>query len=84
MQAELAGIRRSIEDGLRGRVEGAIASGELPAGTDAMALAGHVMAVIQGLSTLARDGASRDTLLRVAASAMLAWPPSEGRACPCS
>jgi len=84
VQAELAGIRRSIEDGLRGRVEGAVASGELPAGTDAMALAGHVMAVIQGLSTLARDGAPRDKLLRVAASAMLAWPPSEGRACPCS
>jgi len=84
VQAELAGIRRSIEDGLRGRVEGAVASGELTAGTDAMALAGHVMAVIQGLSTLARDGAPRDKLLRVAASAMLAWPPSEGRACPCS
>jgi hypothetical protein len=33
-----------------------------------------VMAVIQGMSTLARDGASRAKLLRVATSAMHAWP----------
>jgi AcrR family transcriptional regulator len=76
VQAELAGIRRSIEDCLQGRIEGAVANGELPAGTDAIALAGHVMAVIQGLSTLARDGASREKLRRVADHAMLAWPPS--------
>ncbi len=44
---------------------------------DADALAGHVMAVIQGMSTLARDGAQRDKLLAVADMAMLAWPTSE-------
>jgi len=32
------------------------------------------MAVIQGLSTLVCDGAAREKLMRVAATAMLAWP----------
>jgi hypothetical protein len=32
------------------------------------------MAVIQGLSTWARDGATRNELLQVAAIAMRAWP----------
>ena len=38
------------------------------------ALAAHTMAVIQGLSTWARDGATRDKRLQVAAVAMRAWP----------
>jgi hypothetical protein len=46
----------------------------MPADTDADALAGHIMAAIQGLSTLARDGATREKLLRVASAAMTAWP----------
>jgi len=32
------------------------------------------MAVIQGMSTLARDGATRQKLFSVASAAMLAWP----------
>ncbi len=46
----------------------------MDAETDADALAGHVMAVIQGMSTLARDGGAREKLTRVAATAMLVWP----------
>jgi AcrR family transcriptional regulator len=38
------------------------------------ALAGLVMAVIQGLSALARDGASRLKLMATAEAAMRAWP----------
>jgi len=34
--------------------------------------------VIQGISTLARDGAPREKLLRVAATAMQAWPGRKG------
>lgn len=41
---------------------------------NADALAGHIMAVIQGMSTLARDGATREKLLSIASTAMLAWP----------
>ncbi|MFN9472597.1 TetR/AcrR family transcriptional regulator [Acidovorax sp.] len=74
----LAGMRRGIEAMLEQRIAKAIASGELPRSADANALAGHVMAVIQGISTLARDGAPREKLLRVAATAMQAWPGREG------
>ena len=69
----LAARRRGIEDRLRGRITRAVQDGELPADADAEALAAHVMAVIQGLSTLARDGAPRDKLLRVTENAMSAW-----------
>ena len=57
-----------------GGSRGAVESGELPATTRPDALAGLVMAVIQGLSTLARDGATRDHLLAIAEAAMAAWP----------
>ncbi len=76
VQAELASIRRSIEAHLRLRIEHAVEIGEMPASSDAVALAGYIMAVIQGLSTLARDGATREKLLRVASAAMAAWPDS--------
>ena len=74
VQGGLAAIRRRIEARLHGKIVQAMEAGELAADADADALAGHVMAVIQGMSTLARDGAPRDKLMRVAATAMLAWP----------
>ena len=74
VQAELAAIRRGIEALLCRRISGAIEAGEMGGEADAEALAGHVMAVIQGMSTLARDGGGRDKLMRVAAAAMLGWP----------
>jgi hypothetical protein len=47
---------------------------------NAESLAGHTMAVIQGMSTLARDGAGREKLSVIASAAMLAWPePKRGR-----
>ncbi len=78
VRAALAAVRLDTEARLRGLIERAAASGELPADTDADALAGHVMAVVQGMSTLARDGATRDKLLRVAAAAMRGWPDRAG------
>ena len=74
VQGELATTRRRIEARLHDRIVQAVKAGEMAADTDAEALAGHVMAVIQGMSTLARDGAPREKLTRVAATAMLAWP----------
>ncbi len=74
VQAELASIRVGIEAQLRHRIAGAVEAGELAASTDPAALAGLVMAVIQGMSTLARDGAGRAHLLAVADAAMLAFP----------
>lgn len=78
VQAELASIRRRIEARLCDRIAAAMDSGELPPTQHADALAGHVMAVIQGMSTLARDGATRDKLLRVAVAALNAWPARPG------
>lgn len=74
VQAHLAAIRNRVEAHLRARIQTDMASGALPAHTDAETLAAHTTSIIQGSSTLARDGASRDKLLRVARSAMSAWP----------
>ncbi len=69
IQAELAAVRRRTETWLRER---AIQDGIDPGRAEA--LAAHVLAIVQGLSTLARDGADRDKLLRVVEIAMRAWP----------
>jgi AcrR family transcriptional regulator len=74
VKEELASLRRGIESRLQHRIVRAINAGEMSADTDAEALAGHIMTVIQGMSTLARDGSTRSKLLRVAATAMEAWP----------
>jgi AcrR family transcriptional regulator len=78
VQRELAAIRLSIEARLRDRIVTGVEAGELPPAADADVLSAHVMAVIQGMSTLARDGASREKLLRIADAAMAAWPARDG------
>ena len=79
VQGELAAIRRAIETALRRRIEQDVLAGHLPSNTDAETSAGLVMTVIQGMSTLARDGASRQHLLRIAELAMRSWPGSVER-----
>jgi len=79
VQEALAAIRRSINRQLRDRVAKDIDEGALPPGTDAGALADLVMSVIQGLSSLARDGASRPRLLRIVDTTLQAWPASPPR-----
>lgn len=74
VQRQVAAIRRSIEHRLRSRIERDIADGALPSGTDAAALSGLVTAVVQGMSVLARDGASRKMLLRIVDATLGAWP----------
>ncbi len=74
VQRAIADIRRSIDGQLRARIGRDIAIGVLPPQTDAAALAGLVMAVIQGMSTLARDGAPRASLLAIVESTLQAWP----------
>jgi AcrR family transcriptional regulator len=58
---------------LQERFERAAKHGELPSGTDCKALANYFVTVQHGMSILARDGASRATLLAVADHAMAAW-----------
>jgi hypothetical protein len=78
VQAALAAYRASVESSVRKRIERGVRAGELPAGTDAAALAKFYETVIQGLSSQARDGATRRSLLAVVAAAMRAWPRRRG------
>jgi AcrR family transcriptional regulator len=74
VQNAVADIRREIEGHLREQIERDISSDVLPPETHASALSGMVMAVIQGMSVLARDGATRAHLLAITESAMCAFP----------
>ena len=77
VKEELAAIRRGIEARLRDKVISSVKAGQLPGDTHAENLAGLTMAVIQGMSTLARDGAPRDKLIRLVETTMLAWPEAK-------
>ena len=70
----VAGYRRDLRDLLAKRIERDRVDGLLPADTDAVALAELVIAVIQGLSVMARDGADRASLQAVMDAALQAWP----------
>jgi AcrR family transcriptional regulator len=70
VQHELARIRRKIEMRLRDKIARGVRTGELNAYADAASLAAFTMAVIQGMSTLARDGATRERLMKISETAM--------------
>lgn len=72
--AALAKHRANAENRIRARIQRGVRDGELSADTDAAALARFYMAVIEGMSIQARDGATRQRLLETAATAMRAWP----------
>ncbi|MER5530824.1 TetR/AcrR family transcriptional regulator [Streptomyces sp. NPDC002677] len=67
-----AGVR-ALEDKIA-----AASPDELPARTDAHALAAFYSAVLQGMSAQARDGAERSDLERIAEAALRAWPSAAG------
>lgn len=74
VQQAVAEIRHDIIRGLELRIERDIALGILPASTSAASLAAMVIAVIQGMSVLARDGLPREALTGIADLSMRAWP----------
>ena len=74
VQAAVADIRRAIESRLKIRIERDIEDGLLPVGTQSAALAGLAMAVTQGMSVLARDGATQASLLGIVEAALRIWP----------
>lgn len=78
VQAMIAAIRTAVAGFLHARIARDIAAGTLPPATDPGALAGLVMAVVQGMSVLARDGATRADLLAIVDMMLAGWPP----ACP--
>ncbi|NGN68896.1 TetR/AcrR family transcriptional regulator [Streptomyces sp. A7024] len=75
--AELREMRNGNIGLLAERIQQDIAAGLLPPTTDAAGLARFVGAVIQGMSTQARDGASTQELEQVADAALRAWPAAE-------
>lgn len=64
---------------LRTRLDEAVAAGELTPSVDVHALARFVQTVQNGMSILARDGASSEELREVAEVAMLSWDARTGR-----
>lgn len=74
VQHAVAVIRQDIITRLTARIAQDITSGALPPATPAAALAAMVVAVIQGMSVLARDGSTRETLLGIADCALTCWP----------
>lgn len=76
---DLRARRRENLVQVRQRLDKAVQAGELPAGTDAVGLARFYLTVQEGMSIQARDGASRNDLLKVAATAMAAWPADTRR-----
>lgn len=70
--------RAGTLDRLKARFSRAVAEGELPTSTDVHALARFVQTVQNGMSILARDGASRAELEDVARVAMLGWDAHTG------
>lgn len=74
VRAAAAQERRAIRAVVLRRIEKDIEAGILPPRTEPAILANLTLAVTQGLSVLARDGADRGTLLAVAQAAMEGWP----------
>ncbi|WOI57946.1 TetR/AcrR family transcriptional regulator [Palleronia sp. LCG004] len=73
-----AGERRAIRGVIVARIERDIKQGLLPKATQSEVLADLALAVTQGMSVLARDGADRETLLKVAHASMTGWPHPKG------
>ncbi|MEQ8287135.1 TetR/AcrR family transcriptional regulator [Thalassospira sp.] len=66
--------RRAIHAIIVRRIERDIEAGVLPPETMPIVLADLALAVTQGMSVLARDGADRDALRAVARASMTGWP----------
>ncbi len=74
VRAALKDVREANQKALRKRAERDVRQGRLSKTVDTQALASMTIAIIQGMSTLARDGASQKSLLDLAKTAMNAWP----------
>jgi AcrR family transcriptional regulator len=75
VRQELASLRAAGVAAIRRRFQRAIDEGDLPARTDASALARFVATVTHGLAVQAASGASRKELLRVKDMFLRMWLP---------
>lgn len=74
LQATLARNRAESRARVRERIERGIRDGDVPAGTDAGALADFYGTILTGMSMQARDGATRKSLLATVERAMTLFP----------
>ncbi len=74
MERELERCRAEDQAIITERLKQAALTGELPSGCAPVSLGAFYMAILQGMSIQARDGASRAALHAIAAHAMQAWP----------
>lgn len=72
----VAEMRRETLARYRDRIEKGIAEGDVPPGTDSLAIARFLQSIIQGMTIQARDGASEKDLVAVAE---IAWAGLENR-----
>lgn len=79
LAAELKAMRAASRKALERRIARDIKEGLLPDTTDAAALARFFMAVLQGISVQAVDGAKAAELFPIAALALEAWPRGSRR-----
>jgi TetR/AcrR family transcriptional regulator, copper-responsive repressor len=77
--AQLRELRAVGARALEDKIAAAVRTGELPAHTDAHALATFYAAVLQGMSAQARDGAARTDLEQIAEAALQTWPSAAGQ-----
>ncbi len=77
LDRDLQRCRTQDSNAILARIRKGRAAGELPQDCDPAAMAAFYMAILQGMSVQARDGASRAVLMRIAAQAMNAWPAPE-------
>ena len=80
VQTELRTIRAQGRRAVAQRIRAAVRDQELPADTDVKSLATFYSGTLQGMSGLARDGATRAELKAVADLALAAWPAGKGPA----
>jgi AcrR family transcriptional regulator len=69
----VASARNDMFDRIRTRLEQGVAAGEIPASVDTHGLARFVQGVQNGMSILARDGATGEELAAIAETAMMGW-----------
>ncbi len=74
VQAAITELRHAMMARVRERIAQDVTRGILPPATRPAALAATVIALIQGMSVLARDGATRDTLIAMADTLLSGWP----------
>jgi hypothetical protein len=70
---KLRGKRERCIKTLEARLKRAVGEGELPSELDIRSVATFYVTVQQGMSIRSRDGASTETLVRIARAAMSAW-----------